>query len=607
MGKTKEKGRLWQEIAGYMILIVLIGFLVYGFLGLKGAELAKYPLSYSSGGDGLTGLVTAKSMWQNGWIYKNPYLGAPYDGTNYDATTMEILLSFIEQVLIWITGNWILSYNLFYLSAYFLIGITAYYTLRQLDIHAHIALPTAILYAFAPYHQMRGMGHLYLGMYFMVPLMVLYMYRFMKGEPLFCRGKILFFREKQGWLTGTNLLRVLCLICMALTGIYYAFFACFFFCVVLMYRLLNHDFKKESQARSVKARATEVWKMIAAPCISVVIIVVSLLVAAIPNFVYWMQNGRSEAIASKGSVGAELYGLKIIQLILPISGHRISLFARLRNLYDTYYPLVNENGFASMGIIMAAGFMILCLALFMGQKLSKDSNIWIGAVLTLAAILFGTIGGFAVVLSFFTGAIRCYNRLSIFIAMFSLIAVAQLIQNLYQRIRKPIVICIIMLLLLVIGMYDQTTPVDLSRHAVIAEAFEADADFIQEIEQMETEGAMIYQMPYMKYPENGGIQNMQDYAHLLGYLHSDSLCWSYGAIVGREGDQWMQSVNELPLSQQLQEIQDAGFAGVYVDWNAYLPDERTEMEKEFSAVFGDAAVISRDGTLVYYTFHTGGN
>lgn len=603
MGKKKNKGKSWHHIAfEYVLLMVVVGVVLYLVLGLKEADIAKYPLFYSSGGDGMTGLVTAKAMLENGWIYKNPYLGAPFDGTNYDATTMELLLSLIEQCLIWITGNWILAYNLFYLSAYFLIGITAFYALKKLNINEVIALPSAVIYAFAPYHQMRGTGHLYLGMYFMVPLMVLYMYRLMKEERLFQKGAILFHKKKQGWITGANILRVLCLMCMALSGIYYAFFTCFFFCVVILYWLFNYNYSKKNGKQSMRENIKGIWKYISQPIIGIAIIVGTLIIAAIPNLIYWIENGRAEAVAEKGGEGAEIYGLKLIQLLLPIENHRIAFFAKVREFYDTYYPLVNENGASSLGVIMAIGFVILCIALFMNWKLSKDSNIRIGSLFALAAILFGTVGGFAVILSFVTGAIRCYNRFSIFIAMFSLIAVAQLLQNFYLRVRKKVLIGCIMLLLCMIGIFDQTTPIVSGTYQECSEVFEADEAFIQAIESVEEDNAMIYQMPYMRYPENGSIQNMEDYAHMAGYLHSNHLRWSYGAVVGREGDQWLQAVNALPLEEQIQTIREAGFAGVYVDWNAYLPDERTWMEAQFLTIIGDVTVSDADNMRVYYSF-----
>ncbi|MCM1495714.1 MAG: hypothetical protein NC089_07970 [Bacteroides sp.] len=577
----EKKTRILLPIAEYGLLVLLVLLFMVQIFKLGAVRLADYPISYEIG-DTITGLATVKSMADNGWIYENPFLGAPYGSNSYDATTMDIFLNAMEQLLVWLTGNWILSYNLFYLSGYLLAALTAYYALKQLKIPVWIALPTSVLYTFLPYHQQRGTGHLFLGMYFMVPIMVLYLYRLMNGELIFHKGD-------RGWVTPSNVLRFLALMIMALTGIYYAFFTCFFFCVVILYTILNK----------------EDWKRVRQAAAGIGIIVGTLLVSALPNLIYWLNHGKPEAI-SKGGEGAELYALKIIQLLLPRQGHRRELFLRLRNLYDSAYPLANENGMSSLGIFMAAGFVILCLVLFMRKRALKQSNLQTGSILNLAAVLFGTVGGYAVALSFFTGAIRCYNRLSIFIAMFSLIAMDCVLQLAYekwfQRKWLRVGFGIGMFCIMLCGIYDQTIPINPDIYTNYARSFDADAAFVQAIEAVEEEQAMIYQMPYMRYPENGGIHNMTDYAHMFGYLHSDTLRWSYGASAGREGDQWMCAVNDLPLQEQITAIREAGFAGIYIDWNAYLEDERIAIEDILSDTVNANPIVNADGTKAYYSF-----
>lgn len=579
----EDRQEVIRQVLESVFIIVIIGILLYQLLGLSGLNITKYPINYSSGGDGFTGMATIKSMQDNGWIYKNAFLGAPASAEYYDATTMEVVLNAMEQVLVWITGNWMLAFNLFYFSGYFLAGLTAYYALKQLGIHGVIAAPTAILYAFAPYHIVRATGHLFLGMYFMVPIMTLYLFRLMKEQQLFKKGE-------KGWLTVGNALKTAALMIMALTGIYYAFFMCFFLCVVILCRLLNGEIKKIRQ-----------------PLFCIGVIVLTLCAGAVPNLVYWMQNGTASTVA-KGGEGAELYGLKIIQLLLPMQGHRRELLKRLRNLYDSAYPLVNENGSASLGLFMAIGFVLLCLVLFVGRKkLREDSNLRIGSVLNLSAVLFGTIGGFAVILSFVTGAIRCYNRFSIFIAMFSLIAVDTVLQWVWERWFqekrwKRSLYAAGMLLLLACGIYDQTPPGNPDSHRTTIQKFDADDVFVKKIEDTEADGAMIYQFPYAKYPENGGILAMQDYDHLMGYLHSETLRWSYGTASGRSVDDWMQALSEEPFAEQIDIIYEEGFAGVYIDWNAYLPDERTAMEEILEEKTGAEPILHEDGTKAYYSF-----
>lgn len=581
MVKQEDRGRMIRKWSSYLVLVVLIGVLIWWLFDLTHLQLAKYPMGYNEG-DGITGLVTVKSMQDTGWIYSNPYMGAPYGVQNYDATTMELFLNLIQQVLVWVTGNWILAYNLFYLSGYFLCGITAYYVLKKLDISAVVSVPLAVLYAFAPYHLLRGTGHVYLGMYFMVPIMCLYLYRLWKNEMIFVKGE-------KGWITRSNVIRFLTLMIMALTGIYYAFFLCFFLCVILLYTVLN-DRNKHRIYQTVS---------------SIGIVVGSLVLGSVPNIIYWVKNGGS-MIPDKGANGAELYGLKIIQMLLPISNHRIPILAELREKYDAYYPLVNENSMACLGAVTAIGFVILCICLFIGKKLPEQSNLRIGSVLTLAAILFGTIGGFSTVISFVMASIRCYNRFSIFIAMFSLIAIGTLLQKLVIRWReikwKKICLCGCMGLLLIIGIFDQTRPVSADLYETIETQYNEDDQFVKAIEAESGAEAMIYQLPYMQNPENGAINQMQDYAHYMGYLHSDTLHWSYGSIIGRDADPLCRSISELPFEEQIEQIRTNGYAGIYIDWKAYTEEEQTVMKEVLQEKVGTAVIEHSDETMSYYAF-----
>ncbi len=60
-----------------------------------------------------------------------------------------------------------------------------------------------------------------------------------------------------------------------------------------------------------------------------------------------------------------------------------------------------------------------------------------------------------------------------------------------------------------------------------------------------------------------------DYSHLRGYLHSEKLKWSYGAMKGREGDAWEKSIASESDEEMVKELQQAGFKGIYVDTYGY--------------------------------------
>ena len=50
------------------------------------------------------------------------------------------------------------------------------------------------------------------------------------------------------------------------------------------------------------------------------------------------------------------------------------------------------------------------------------------------------------------------------------------------------------------------------------------------------------------------MNEMIDYDHLVGYLHSKTLRWSYGAMRYRETDRWLSKVSAEPIDQLVPSI-----------------------------------------------------
>ena len=64
----------------------------------------------------------------------------------------------------------------------------------------------------------------------------------------------------------------------------------------------------------------------------------------------------------------------------------------------------------------------------------------------------------------------------------------------------------------------------------------------------------------------------------------------------------MRELNEKPLTEQIDMIREKGFSGIYIDWNAYLPDERVAMESILETETGTTPLLHEDGMKAYYSF-----
>ena len=111
---------------------------------------------------------------------------------------------------------------------------------------------------------------------------------------------------------------------------------------------------------------------------------------------------------------------------------------------------------------------------------------------------------------------------------------------------------------------------------------------------------MIFQLPYVPFPENGPTHRMLDYDHFRPYFHSRTLHWSYGAMRGRETDRWQRLVAALPPVEMVDRLRRAGFSGVYLDRFGYEDDDARQLEAVLRVYLGTAPIVSADGRLCFF-------
>src|SRR5207244_1350618 len=95
-------------------------------------------------------------------------------------------------------------------------------------------------------------------------------------------------------------------------------------------------------------------------------------------------------------------------------------------------------------------------------------------------------------------------------------------------------------LLVTAGIFDETPAHLLPDYHAWKDFYQADAAFVRSVEDSLPSGAMVFQLPYVPYPEPSreALPRYQpilrhSYDHFRGYLHSQTLRWSYGGMKGR--------------------------------------------------------------------------
>jgi phosphoglycerol transferase len=418
-----------------------------------------------------------------------------------------------------------------------------------------------------------------------VPLMVLVVVWLALGEQF-----LIYVPENQRWprLDLSNhkaIISVIVCVIVGSCGVYYPYFSCFLLLVAGLTSWWNR--------RSFSYALTAV--------LLIGLVAGTVMVNHLASIAYQRTHG-SVAMGSRSAGDAEVMGLKLTQLVLPIGGHRWEPLGALKYRYNLG-PLVNENDTASLGFIGSVGFLILIGAIFSRRKAPDIIDRL--SLLNVSAFLLATIGGFGVLFALLVSAqIRAYNRISVFIAFFSLITIAWLLDVVLRKLpakRLRIVYYLGLTVIVVIGVLDQTTTTFffVPEYEKIKREYQSDSDFVGRIESSVPEHSMIFQLPYVPFPESPTVHNMIDHEHFKAYLHSKTLRWSYGIPVGEKEDVWQREIATLPASELVERVRAAGFAGIYLNRDGY-EDRGMRLETDLISLLKIQPIVNNEGNLVFF-------
>lgn len=574
-GKSVTKMRrvfvrgIWPYLA---VALASLAFLFWALKGWKGD--IRIPIGYAAGDTFAVGL-SFKGILDNGWYLVNPAVGAPHGTQLFDYPGADALNFFWAKVIGWFVPHWGAVLNLYFILTFPAIAATTLAVLRACGLRTATAAAMAMLYTFLPYHLWRGESHIFLGAYFLVPVIALLALRIWDGRPPF--------HGDGGWREAL----VLAILCLAIgsSGLYYAYFGCFFMVVAAL-----SSYGTERNAKAIRSAV-----------LMIALISGGVALNLAPTILYRQAHGPNVAAVVRHPDESEVWALKITQLLVPVDGHVIPQLASIKARYNTF-PLSNENT-AMLGLVGAIGFVALLLKRFRAGPASVDLAERL-SILNLGAVILGTVGGLGGFLSLFAGTgIRSYNRISVFIAFFALCAVGLLIDRARAALGttpgRVLAGRALVAFVLVFGLVDQVPPAFEPRYAQAKAAWDSDRAFVKAIEARLPAGSMVYQLPYVPFPENPPVHSLPDYDLFRGYLHSSTLRWSYGAMKGRPGDLWQRYLADKPLEQRIATAAAVGFKGVYVARRGYA-DGGSEVEGVLGHLIGERPLVSQDGSLSFF-------
>jgi hypothetical protein len=535
----------------------------------------RFPLGlpYAYTGDAYLNAMAIKGTLDHGWVLHNPGLGAPAGQDLHDFPFWDNLSMATMKVLGWAVGDWATVVNVFFLMTFPAVAIAAWLAFRRIGMSRPTATLVSVLYALAPYHFIRGEYHLFLTSYAAVPLACALVVDVVTGRRLHLG------------FTITTVVLVACSVQ------YYPVLAAMLLAVAAL----------------VRFGATLRWRDLGRGAAASGAIVALFLLNLAPNIWYRVQHGTNPSVGQRGLHETMAFSLRMVDLLLPISQHRIGA---LGDKVDAATPLLGgpmEAGAPALGLVASAGFVLLLgvalVALVRRRRADDDGappDLRHFAVLAVAAFLIATTGGGAAVLAFAVGSpLRAWNRLSIFIAFFALAAVGWCVDFVRERVQPRALVAAGMVLVGVVGVLDQTSPAfAVTRmRAIVQEGWDSDHAFVASIERELPPGAAVLQLPYLSFPENGPFRGMLDYEPLRAYLHADRLRFSYAAVRERDGD-WQRGIEGAPAPIAAVAAAAAGFDGVWLDRRGY-PASAGDLESAMTTAAGSPARRSGDGAFAF--------
>lgn len=552
--------------AAALTSLALVGFA----LRLWRADL-DVPLALE--GDNWMNLAWAKGIAENGWYLRNDRLGTPHEMDLRDFPMTDVWHFLCLKALLSLGCSAARAVNLYFLVGFPLAALSALAVLRRWGVALGPAFVVGQLYAVMPFHFTPGQSHLFLSSYYLLPpLAGLALGVWRDGGPT----------SRRGWLLAALLLAF-----AGGSGVYYAFYTCFFLLV----------------AGASCALRQRRFRPLFASAALVAMLAGSVAACAAPTILHQRRHLDNPQVGRRYPMESMRFGLHFSRLFVPVKDHYAEPLADWRRRYDTatlHYP--TENNRCSLGLVASAGLLYLLGRLLspsarQGEPATDDALSLFGVTGLLLAMTGGGMTLFAVLVS---PTLRAHARMNALLAFFALAAAALVLTRLGERMRgggKRPAFLALLAVLLIGGSLDQTGWAVVPDHEAQAEAWHSDAAFFAEVEAGLSPGDAVFCLPVLSFPEAQSAGGMHScYEQLRGYVHTRSLRFSYGAIRNRYAGAWHERLADAEAGRLLDVLRGAGFAGVLIDRHGFTP----EREGDLRCLLGESPLESADGRLAFY-------
>ena len=284
-----------------------------------------------------------------------------------------------------------------------------------------------------------------------------------------------------------------------------------------------------------------------------------------PYFVRSLTTG-SPVPLERNYAGAEIYGLKLIDLLVPPAEHRIEAFAAIGRLYHRASVLRGEFFVNYLGVIALAAFALTVagwVRRFVRRPRVRLPDAFLGVGWT---VVFSTVGGINSVLALAgLDLFRATSRYSVFLLAWALFLAGGWCQRHGRNLRRGTTI-LLAAALAAVGLLDSLPVLSVDR--LLADnrrELQGDREIVRDLESRIGTGARVFQLPAAPFPEAGAIGGMGDYEHFRPYLATGNLRFSYGGLRNDDSAHWSRWIADLPPAFMVAELESAGFGALWID------------------------------------------
>jgi len=595
-----------------IFLLLIMGPLLIGYtaIGAYGWDLS-VPFYYGMHDD-IWQLLLSKGLLDNGWVFHNAYMGAPFESEWYyhAAAQTSAIHSIIMKFIFLFTNDAIEGQQIYYFLNFSLISLTTYYSCRCLNINYKLAILSAFIFSLTTV-RFNWIFLAFLGNYFVVPLSILVVVWCVNGA-LFnstsnneekTRNKFFDLNKKKLAISTVFILLT------AISDGYYSFFTLLLlgFSVILI------------SLRETKGIA----KKLIPPCYFSILILVTFFILMGPINAYktshveeFYPNGKVDPAYIKSSMEAEVYSSSLKLLLAPITNHRIDSLAdigkKIVNTSDLARKIPTIVPSVSLGTFVSIFFLLSLLLILAGEKRIHKINTSYGfeqdelkqySYLILFIFLASISGGIGTLIALIFPTIRAYERFPIFLIFFVLLFVGRFFTCvLSNRLKKNHWVNTGLLLVAALVIFDQIPKTaGKSMESPEQVRFIAERAFIADIENNLKEGSMVYQYPFSEYLDNNQYYGHGAFGQMRAYLHSKKLRWSNGASRSSVSYLWHKRVSSLGWNDKIMLLPQFGFKGMLVDL-LVLPKDEIESILSFLKQNGIAYKFSNDAKMLYFDF-----